>query len=238
MRRLRSVSLLVLLALPSGSADLDVQAKNGRVTLRVRAVPLVDVLERLSRETGLKLVYEGPRPFQRVTVTIQGMPESEALSQLFEGLGVNYAFHADPGGQRVEMLIIYGASGSSPSAAARASSPGRASGNNSPPEPPEAEEPFSEEQGQVDPAETAGADPTYQPIAPWERASGSPGGVAPGLEPTPPQFPGQASSPGSPPIVPGQSGRPIPSPVFPGQASSPLPAPFFPRDASNSDSNP
>lgn len=196
------VPLLFLSGPRSGSADLDIQAKNGQLTLRVRAVPLVDVLERLSHQTGLKVVYEGRRPSQLITANMEGLSETEALSRLLEGLDVNYAFQTDASGRRVELLIISGSSGSGPStASSRAPSPARAvTGRDA--EPPEPEAPPSLGEGQGDPLESADADPALLP------------GVY--VEPSDPFS---------------ESGEPAP-PSFPSEASYPAPLPFFPPYAS------
>jgi hypothetical protein len=111
------VVLLLVFPPPSGFADIDVQAKNGLLTLHVQTAPLVEVLEKVSHETRLKVVYEGARPSQLVTVNIEQLSETEALSRLLEGLGVNYAFQTDASGRRVELLIISGSSGTSPAVA-------------------------------------------------------------------------------------------------------------------------
>jgi hypothetical protein len=231
MRRLPSIVLLLLLALPGGSADLDVQAKDGRVTVKARAAPLVDVLERLSRETGLELVFEGRRPSQLVTVQIDRLPEAEALSQLFEGLGVDYAFHADAAGRRVKMLFVFGASGAEAAAAAPRGGAVRGPVAARPPEPVEAQEPFSAEEGAAEdeppePFGTPAAGQAEDPSAPWPlapRPDGSaPGFAPPGLSPTPPAFPGSASAP-------------LPAPAFPVSPSVPTAPPGFPNDASSPD---
>jgi len=239
VRRLTAIPLLLLVALPGGSAELDVQARDGLLTLRARAVPLVDVLERLSRETGLKLVYEGPKPSQLVTVTFEGLPETEALGRLFEGLGIDYAFHSDASGQHVGMLIVSRGSGTGASAAAsRAPSPPRRFGNVPPGSAP-VEEPFAPEPdaGQAEPPEAVspeaegGEEPAYLPLTPWEGGAGAPpGSLTPGGAPVSSQPPGPASSPF--PTYPGQQPGQVPGPVFPGPASVPLPPPSFPYQAS------
>lgn len=238
VRRLPAVSLLVLLALPGGSSDLDVRAKDGRVTVRVRAAPLVDVLERISRETGLELVFEGRRPSQLVTVQIDQLPEAEALSRLLEGLGIDYAFYADPTGQHVKKLFVQG----TPTTAVSSGAAGSASRGGRPParrvpepvEPEVPDEPFpadgpGEEAEEAAEALPAGGPPDFAPVA---EDSGlvpyrSPGATAPGMPPAP--------------IGPGRESSPLPTPAFPGAASLPggpppvLPPPVIPGDASTPD---
>src|SRR5258705_6577481 len=106
MRRCAMAALFLFLGLRSASADLDVQSKDGLLTVRARAVPLVELLDRLSRETGMKLVYMGGRPSQAITVNIEGLPESEAVGRILEGLGLSYLFQLDPSRRRGVTLII------------------------------------------------------------------------------------------------------------------------------------
>jgi len=206
------VPLLIVSGPPSGFADLDIQAKNGLLTLRARGVPLTDVLQSLSRQTGLRVVYEGPRPSHLITANIEELPEVEALSRLFEGLGVNYAYQSDASGQRVELLIV---SGSTPPDPSGAPSQGRSLAPSFRPpatETPEPEAPLAgDDQGDSpEPAET-GQSPT----------PGASGEVPPLTIP----YAGSASAPGS---LPGE----VAPPAFPFQASNPAPLPFFPPYAS------
>jgi len=108
-----AVSLTFVFGIQSTSADLEVQATNGLVTVRAGAAPLAEVLDRLSRETGMKLVYEDGRPSQLITVTIEGLSEAEAVTRILEGRGLSYyLFQMDTSGRHVEILIIKGTSGS------------------------------------------------------------------------------------------------------------------------------
>jgi len=203
--------LLVASGPPSGFADLDIQARNGLLTLRARAVPLTDVLQSLSRETGLKVVYEGPRPSHLVTASIVDLPEVEAVSQLFEGLGVNYAYKADTSGKRVELLIVSGTTTSGTTTSGLSEPP---QGRSQAPsfrapamETPEPESPAGDDQG--DSPEPPEVDPAASP------------GLGGRVPPLP--LPNPGSSSGSGEVAP---------PAFPSQASNPVPPAFFPPGAS------
>jgi hypothetical protein len=228
------MSLLLLLALPGRPADIDVQARGGRFTVKARAAPLVDVLERLSRETGLEVVFDGRRPTERVTVEIDQLPEAEALTRLFEGTGVDYAFQTDPTGRRVKMLVVCGSSGSDATAARR---PAPARGTVAPPpEWAEGDKPFATEEAEEgeEPAEPLDTLPTgIQPFVP-----GSPGGPAPHPGGSAPGFGPGSAPPGvspDPPTFPGEASSPLPAPVFPTTPSTPVAPPAFPREASSPD---
>jgi hypothetical protein len=121
------LSLLVLLLLlpevPGLSADLEVRAEMGLVTVRARAVPLNDVLQRFCLQTGTELVYEGPQPSPLISVSLKDVPEAEVPTRLLEGLGLNYAYETDATGRRVKTLIIGETFGSGPAGGASRPSP-------------------------------------------------------------------------------------------------------------------
>ena len=124
--RLFAALVVVALAAAPATAEVVVRVSGGHVDLTATAAPLAEVLDRLARQTGMKVVYEGAAPRQLVTLSLHGRTPTETVLAVFEGLGVNFALVADPSGSRVQTLVVAGtAASSSPSsaAAARASSP-------------------------------------------------------------------------------------------------------------------
>ena len=106
---------MVALAAAPATAEVAVRVSGGQVDLTATAAPLADVLDRLARQTGMKVVYEGPAPRQLVTLSLHGRTPTETVLALFEGLGVNFALVADPSGSRVQTLVVAGtATASSP----------------------------------------------------------------------------------------------------------------------------
>jgi hypothetical protein len=109
MRALASAVLMLFQAVPvalppAGSLELDARA--GRVTLRANRVPLNRILDRLARETGMKVTYESTPPSQAVTATLDHLEPRDAIVRLMEGLGVPYVFRTDVSGRRVDTLIV------------------------------------------------------------------------------------------------------------------------------------
>src|SRR5258708_5612918 len=105
--RCRGLALaLLLLGVGRATAEVDVRTAGGRVDLRVSAAPLSEVLDRLSRETGTKVVYEGPPPRQLVSVSLQKRTPVEAVLSLLEGTGLSFALRTDPTGTGCHTLII------------------------------------------------------------------------------------------------------------------------------------
>jgi hypothetical protein len=221
---LRLVTLVFLSALQTASADMDVEAKGGLLTVRARAVPLAELLDRLSGETGMRLTYDGRRPSQLMTLNIEHLSEAEAVGRIFEGLGINYALQTDASGRRVERLIISDAVGSGPLAPSSTTPPPRLGNTGQAQEsaqleesaPPE-EDPSSNIQATSELPMSGGVE-RERPPAPIPTPLG-PAFSSPGMTPGFPAF----SSPGMAPGFPNPASNPFPfRPPFPGDASNPL----------------
>lgn len=222
---MRAPAALVVLALAPGpaAAEVAVRVSGGRVDLTATAAPLADVLDRLARQTGMKVVYEGPAPRQLVTLSLHGRTPTETILSVFEGLGVNFALVADPSGSHVQTLVVAGtatASSSPPSAgAARIPSPASA------------RRPFGPPPG----AGVEGIDPAFEetdeePTGDEEAFAGLPPGVDlpdPSGVPVMPPDPTQANPAAPvPPVSPPGAGVP-PQPAQPTPGFSP--SPFMPQ---------
>ena len=94
-------------------AEVRVQVAGSSVDLAATAAPLAEVLDRLSRQIGMKVVYEGAAPRQLVTVTVRGRTPAQTVLAVLEGQGVNYALVTDPTGSSVRTLLVTGAASSS-----------------------------------------------------------------------------------------------------------------------------
>ena len=209
-------AVFVIAGLAPGAAFGEgfVQSANGRVDLRATASPLSEILDRLARATGMKVVNEGPPPRQPLTVTLAGRTPAEAVLGVLDGLGLNYALKMDMTGTRVETLIL---SGTAPPAAATA--PVTPAPIARPPQPvaPQVE---AEEEA---PAEEEAEEPdeSQQPQRPGVKApkeaaeEGQTNAPGPVMRPTFPMMPGGQPFPVSPfaPVPP-----PPPTPAPPASA--------------------
>ena len=97
-------SSLLLQVAPANAAE--VLADGGKVTVRAERLPLTQLLDRMSRKTGMKVTYEGPRPSMIVSLDVDGMTEVAAVLKLMEGLGISYVLQTDATGERVDLLIL------------------------------------------------------------------------------------------------------------------------------------
>jgi hypothetical protein len=114
----------LLLAASAFAGDVDVRGTAaGRVSVRVTAAPLSEVLDRLARQTGMKVVYDGAPPRTLVRGRqVEDVTVAEAVVDVLEGLGVSYALRLDATGLKVDTLLVLGAVKAS--SASRSSSPG------------------------------------------------------------------------------------------------------------------
>lgn len=219
---------LVALALAGApaTAEVVVRVSGGHVDLTASAAPLAEVLDRLARQTGMKVVYEGSAPRQLVTLSLHGRTPTETVLAVFEGLGVNFALVADPSGSRVQTLVVAGTAtaSSSPSSAGRR-----------PAAPATVRRPFGPPPGASPETGDGGLEEAEEePVGDEETFSGLPPGMElndPGGAPMMPPDPALANPAAPVPQLPPQgAGVPEPnSPRFPASPFMPqLPQPFPP----------
>lgn len=221
MRLPAALAGLSLLAGPA-AAEVAVRVADGHVELVAKTAPLSEVLDRLARQTGMKVVYEGPAPRQLVTVTLRGRSPAETVLSLLEGLGLNFALVADPAGSRVQTLLVAGTASASTTPASTTAAARPAPGPRRPfgPPPgasPETVDPAFEEEEDFEEAE----DPAFAGLPPGVEIDPS---AAPAVDPL-------VANPGAPPAnAPGPIGLPVAPPSSPFSASpfTPQPQPFPP----------
>ena len=218
MRTRIALTAALLLAASLGRADTEVRRSGDKVEVHAAAAPLTEVLDRLARQTGMKVVYDGPQPRARVRLDLPPVTPLQAVLSILEGQGLNYALRMDASGTRIETLLLVagGASGAPVPAgpAPRSDIPPRLfEREREQPEPAEPDEAPAE-------APLRGNEPDETPkgaraLMPFQAPTGP---AAPLMLPTPP-VPGTV--PGTMPGLPG--GMPIPG-LQPGVVPSPAPA--------------
>ena len=100
------VALLLVLGPRLASASVEVSHQGARVSVQAEAAPLSEVLDRLSRELGMKVVYEGGAPRNLVNASLVNRTPAEAVLSVLEGLGLDYLARMDATGARIEHLVI------------------------------------------------------------------------------------------------------------------------------------
>jgi hypothetical protein len=186
---------------------VEVRLTGERVSIRAASAPLAEVLERLARTTGMRVVYDGAVPRQTLTATLEDRAPEEAVHSVLEGLGLNYALVMDPSGVRVDQLLILGAA----TAVAQRSVPTPASPQR-PPRPIPDQQPSEDEDDSEDMTDEV-VDQTGEEELEALTAEPSPAepsaAPAPGIAgPRPPDYPASAFTPRLPLPTP----PPTPSP--------------------------
>jgi hypothetical protein len=206
--------MAVALARPA-AADVQVQVTGGTVEITAAAAPVAEVLDRLARQTGMKIVYEGAAPRQLVSLSIKDRTPAQAVLAVLEGQGVNFALVTDATGANVRTLLVTGSApaSSGPAPTRVVSSPARAF-----PPPAASPEPLGAEEDE---------EPSDEPPA-FGVPSGVEGTEAP--PPTPPegalQAPGAARAPVTPaPAMPTAPVQQFPVSPFAPRMTAPVPAP-------------
>ena len=210
MRYLAACGLLLAASALAGEVDVRGTAA-GRVSVRVTAAPLSEVLDRLARQTGMKVVYDGAPP--RAVVRgrqVEDATVADAVADVLEGLGVSYALRLDATGLKVDTLLVLGAvrgSSSSPSSSPAprpAVPPVRLPGFGSVPAPPPDDEADDEPSERADEAAV-----DQRPGQDRERRPGPPTSMP--ANPTMPTFPVGPIAPLTMP-TPAPSPQPTPPP--------------------------
>jgi hypothetical protein len=208
MRTVVLASIVLLAGAATSHADTDVKLHGGLVSIHANNAPLPEILERLQEKTGMKVIYDGTRPYQLVAVTIEDQTLVAALTSLLESQGVKFAIALNAAGTQVDTLLI-STSSTSPSppgavAAPVESFPNEEGGYNPPMpfEPPPSTMP-------------AGSEPVAQPPVAFAAVP-----VPPVASPFTPQGPGPIIIP---PPSPGAGATPPPQ--TPPAVMTPLPGP-------------
>jgi hypothetical protein len=221
--------LVVAVALGSPlRAEVTVKAAGGHVDITANAAPLADVLDRLARQTGMKVVYEGPAPRQLVTVSLLGRSPAQAVHDLLEGQGLNYALLGDSAGTGVQTLLmtgqassVGGSSGSSPAAAAASAFKPRTGA------PPPMSSADTVEEVEDEPEEEPVAEPA--PVVPGAPGANNEGVPGVGQQGAPGSNPGGIPNPLLPLLPPGTSiGGANPTPGAPVQNAPAAPRAMTP----------
>jgi hypothetical protein len=187
--------ILPLLALAGpAQTGITIREAQGRLDVAAASAPLAEILDRVARQTGMLIVYEGPAPRQLVTLSLVGRSPAEAVTAILEGQGLNYALILDVSATRVEKLLV---TGPAPTGTSRTAS---SAPRYAPPPP----DPEPEDLPEEPPPE-----PEPPPPVPVE---------APTPQPTPPT--NSLAFPNGPPLPPGLTTAPPGLPIGP---TSPTP---------------
>ena len=210
---------LALSSAPLG-AEVDVQYKGGYVDVRATAAPLAEVLDRLARATGMKIVQQGVTPSMLLSLSLQGRTPAEAVFGVLEGLGLNYAFVLDASGNRIETLVLAGSTAGRPATATTTPAPPPTPVQRYVPQPqappPAAGPDEGDDAAEEDQGEEAAPDEDEAP-APSKAGAAAPAPRGSVLQPpAEPVFPSSPFAPRAPVFSPVPEPQPQPTPKPPG----------------------
>jgi hypothetical protein len=123
MKSAAAIAVSLLLLPRPGAAAVEVRVAGQAIDVQATNAPITEVLERLSRQTQMKVVYEGVPPRQTVSLDLRGRTAVEAVVATLEGQGVNYAMAMDDTGTRVQTLLVTGTASASPGGRAASAAP-------------------------------------------------------------------------------------------------------------------
>jgi hypothetical protein len=200
-RRVAVCTALLLAAAAGATPELNIQLHDGTIDIRVRQVPLQQVLDQLAQKTGMKIVYDTEPPQDQISLELTGLGVPAAVTEILRGHGLHYVTMMDKSGQRVETLLLtHGASGAVRPQAAAAP----------PPNPEEHQEYYEEPQEYPEPPPPPEQTPPPTPPPGPVFAPGTiiqPGGGIPGISNIggvpPPSAPAQVD-----PVPPSMEGHP------------------------------
>ena len=138
MRRVAAITTAAVLSAALGAAQTEVRRAGDKLDVRATAAAVSEVLDRIARETGMKVSYDGAPPRARISMNLTGVTPAHAVLSVLEGQGLNYALRLDPSGAKVETLLLV--SGGTSTAAAPQPAPRAPRPIEREPEPAEAEE--------------------------------------------------------------------------------------------------
>jgi hypothetical protein len=104
----------LMIAAAAASADVKVSLHEGRMDILATRVSIADILDRVARQTGMKIIYDGPRPQKMLTKSVTNRTPADAVLGMLEGEGLNFAVILNAAGTQIETLLVTGPSKAKP----------------------------------------------------------------------------------------------------------------------------
>jgi hypothetical protein len=106
MRVAFMAGVLAAVSVSTGAAEVQIKVREGRMTVEAANVSIAEILDRLSKHTGMKVIYDGPPPTQNVKVSLTERTPADAVLGVLEGRGLNFAVIMNPAGTQVQTLLV------------------------------------------------------------------------------------------------------------------------------------
>jgi hypothetical protein len=99
--------VLAAAMLPSvGAADVQVKLREGRMAIEATNASVADVLDHISKHTGMKVIYDGAPPTQNIKVSLTERSPADAVLGVLEGRGLSFAVIMNPAGTQIQTLLV------------------------------------------------------------------------------------------------------------------------------------
>jgi hypothetical protein len=77
-----------------------------RIDVRANGESISEVLDRIARQTGMRVTYEGGAPRARITRQVSGVTPAQAVVGVLDGQGLSYFMELDRTSTQVQTLLI------------------------------------------------------------------------------------------------------------------------------------
>src|SRR5437762_1513002 len=102
MQALAWTAALLLSAAAAPGPSVRVKLANGHLSIDAANASLAEILQKVSDRTGMRVIWDGPPPTQPVKkITVADRSPADAVLNLIDGHGYNYAVVLSPSGQQI-----------------------------------------------------------------------------------------------------------------------------------------
>jgi hypothetical protein len=110
------LALLSLAAVTAAPAELNVSLRGDLMDIRSQGASVFEILNQISRQTGMQVVPDGAPPATPVSLVLEGRTPAEIVLSVLESAGVGYAAQLDRTGQKVTRVMLVRPGAAAPSA--------------------------------------------------------------------------------------------------------------------------
>jgi hypothetical protein len=98
--------VLAAVAQPASAPGVQVDLAAGRMSIKATNASIPEILAQVATQTGMKVIYDGPPPHQRLKLALSDRTPADAVLGVLEGRGLNFAVVLNAAGTQVETLLI------------------------------------------------------------------------------------------------------------------------------------
>jgi hypothetical protein len=88
------------------AADVQIKIRDGRMAIEAANASVAEILDRVSKHTGMKVIYDGTPPAQTIKVSLTERSPADAVLGVLEGRGLSFAVIMNPAGTQIQTLLV------------------------------------------------------------------------------------------------------------------------------------